>query len=88
MYFITYTIECQYKKTNIRLMKDGVNMVDAVVHADPYSEDYRQTMATNSVVVDVTAGQSLWLETIYDHDAEIFSSEGFRLVTFTGFLLA
>jgi hypothetical protein len=88
VYFITYTIGCEHKKTNIRLMKDGVNMVDAVVHADPYSRTYRQTMATNSVVIDVTAGQSLWLETTYDHDAELFSLEGFRYVTFTGFLLA
>ncbi|XP_060600016.1 heavy metal-binding protein HIP-like [Ruditapes philippinarum] len=88
IYFITYTIECHYKKTNVRLMKGGVNMVDAVVHAHPYSTDYRQTMSTNSVVIDVTAGQSLWLETTYDHDAEIYSSEDYRYVTFTGFLLA
>ncbi|XP_060579760.1 complement C1q tumor necrosis factor-related protein 3-like [Ruditapes philippinarum] len=87
IYFITYTINCGMKKTNIRLMKDGVNIVDAVVHADPYSGSYRQTMATNSVVIDVTAGQSIWLETIYDHDAELISLEDYRYVTFTGFLL-
>ncbi|XP_060579762.1 collagen alpha-2(VIII) chain-like [Ruditapes philippinarum] len=88
IYFITYTIESNHKKTNVRLMKDGVNIVDAVVHADSDSLVFTQTMSTNSAVVDVTAGQSLWLETTYDHDAELFSLEDFRLVTFTGFLLA
>jgi hypothetical protein len=87
VYFITYSIGCGIKKTNIRLMKDGVNIVDAVVHADPYSDTYRQGMATNSAVLEVTAGQSLWLETIFDHDAELLSLEDYRFVTFTGFLL-
>ncbi|XP_060600017.1 uncharacterized protein LOC132753554 [Ruditapes philippinarum] len=87
IYFITYTIECNHRKTNVQLMKDGVNIVDAVVHADPYSTDYRQAMSTNSAVIEVTAGQSLWLETIYDNDAELVSLENYRYVTFTGFLL-
>jgi hypothetical protein len=77
IYFITYTIECNHRKTNVRLMKDGVNIVDAVAHADPYSGSYIQEMATNSAVIDVTAGQSLWLETTYDNDAELFSLKGF-----------
>ncbi|XP_045191033.2 heavy metal-binding protein HIP-like [Mercenaria mercenaria] len=86
-YFTTFTIQAGVKKTNVRLLKDGQNVVGAVVHADPYSDSYRQTMASNSAVINLTAGQSLWLETIYDHDAELFSLEGYRYVTFTGFLL-
>ncbi|XP_060579761.1 heavy metal-binding protein HIP-like [Ruditapes philippinarum] len=88
IYFITYTFECSLKQTNVRLMKDDLNIVDAVVYADVDSGIYRQGMATNSAVIEVTAGQSIWLETIYDYDAEIFSSEDYRYVTFTGFLLA
>lgn len=88
-YFFTFNIHSGLHKINVRLLSDGHNVVNAVVHTDPDPGPlgYRETMGSNSAVIDAEVGTSVWLETTYDHNGSLFGSEGFRYVTFTGFML-
>lgn len=88
-YFVTFTIHNFNQKLNVALLKDGQYVIGAVVHTepDPGTPGYRNTMSSNSAVIDAEVGNSIWIETAYDHNGDIYSTEGFRLVTFTAFLL-
>lgn len=85
VYFFTFSIHNYHRETNVRLVLDGNNVVGAVIHTT--SGDIENNMASNSAIIQVNAGQSVWLEQVLDADAELISLPDYREVTFTGFRL-
>ncbi|XP_052788015.1 complement C1q tumor necrosis factor-related protein 3-like [Mya arenaria] len=88
VYFFTFTVHANRRMTTLRMLKDGVNVINAIVEAaNSTSIPYQHSMSSNSAILNVNAGESIWLETIYNNDIHIWSNEEYRADTFSGFLL-
>jgi len=90
-YFFSFTILVTHTATNVRLVKDGEQLVGAVVYSSnellPTSSYHPVSdQSSNSVVVQLNAGQSVWVEAYAFADTEIDGYPGFRFVSFSGFL--
>lgn len=59
VYFFTFTIHNQEHQTNARLVKDSQNIIGSVVYTKETTEN---NMSTNSAVINVEAGQAVWVE--------------------------
>ena len=83
-YFFTFTLHV-HNFINAKLVKDGDTLVAVAARADftPGSQD----QSSNSVVVQLNAGQSVWAQSYNNADKTVDGYEEFRLVTFSGFLL-
>ena len=90
-YFFTFTIHLYRKEINVKLVKDGTNLVGIVAHSGSYvtpdANDYASAQTTNCVVVQLDAGQAVCAQAYHDADAQIDGLADYRLVTFSGFLL-
>ncbi|XP_053398255.1 adiponectin-like [Mercenaria mercenaria] len=79
VYFLAYSIDSKVTDTNVRLLLDGTNLVDAVAQVD--------TMGSNMAIVRLERGQSVWLETHHLDHREFISTSTFHMVSFSGFLI-
>jgi len=91
-YFFTFSILVTHTATNVRLVKDGEHLVGAVGYSSteylPNNSSHRVSdHSSNSVVVQLNAGQSVWVEAYAFADTEIDGYPEFRFVAFSGFLL-
>jgi len=83
-YFFTFTIHV-WDLINAKLVKDGHDLV-AIVATSPH-DILKGEQSSNSVVVQLNVGQSVWAQSYFNADVTVDGYEDFRVVTFSGFLL-
>jgi len=83
-YFFNFTIHV-WDLINAKLVKDGHDLV-AIVAASPH-DLAKGEQNSNSVVVQLNVGQSVWAQSYFNADVTVDGYEDFRVVTFSGFLL-
>ncbi|WAQ99248.1 C1QL4-like protein [Mya arenaria] len=74
----------------LQLVIDGVNQVDAVANRhvlNDFNDRKAQSMGGNTCIVHVDHGQAVQVRVYEIPDAEVASSDTFRLSTFSGMLL-
>ena len=86
VYLLTFTINVYNKdfKTEVRLVKNNLNIIDAVAWPTGQGHD---TMGGNSALIRLTQGEAVWLENYHQVDSEIISNTGYRYTAFSGVLL-
>ena len=85
VYLLTYTID-SFTETHIKLVTDGINTSDAVSDPHVLRNDF-EIMSSNTIIVRLRQGQSVWLEEYDNTDGQISGYDGYRLTTFSGVLL-
>jgi len=82
VYLLSFSID-SYAETHIKLVTDGANTADVVSHPQPNSE----VVASNTIVIRLRQGQSVWLEEYQNSDGTLTSTDGHRFTTFSGVFL-
>ena len=81
VYLLTYSNENNSKNhLELELVVDSRDMGSLRVY------NYRM-MASKTIIIRLTAGQSVWLETTWESGADIDSNSSNKFVTFSGVLL-
>ena len=86
VYLLTFTINVVAKdsKTEVRLMKNNINIVDAIAWSTGQSHD---TMGGNSAIIRLNQGDTVWLENYHQTDSELISHTDYIYTTFSGVLM-
>ncbi|XP_060595076.1 complement C1q tumor necrosis factor-related protein 3-like [Ruditapes philippinarum] len=83
LYLFTFSVSDRDRLTVLQLVIDGFNLVD--IKDRPVNN--AQTMSSNTVIVHVNKGQSVWIQDYALNDASILSREIYRYCTFSGIRL-
>ena len=88
VYLLTFTINTHVGTSAatifVKLVSNNKNIIDAVSKLP--AGDYDQ-MGGNTAIVQLSAGESVWLEVFATTTGELQSDETFRYVSFSGVLL-
>ena len=88
VYLLTFTINTRggatAARTFVKLVSNNRNIIDAVSNLPAYGDDQ---MGGNTAIVQLSAGESVWLEVFATTTGELQSDETFRYVSFSGVLL-
>ena len=86
VYLLMFTIDVygQDAKTEVRLVKNNVNIVDAIAWSTGQNHD---VMGGNSAIIRLSQGEMVWLENYHQVDSQIMSNPGYVFTTFSGVLL-
>ncbi|XP_060553897.1 complement C1q tumor necrosis factor-related protein 1-like [Ruditapes philippinarum] len=83
LYLFTFSMNDIDHISNLQLVMDGSNLVDIV--DNPVNNE--ESMSSNTVIVHVNKGQSLWIQEYTNNDGSIRSRELWRYCIFSGILL-
>ena len=85
VYLITFTFDVydHARYEGIQLVVNNRNIVDAIAEGN----NDKHAMGGNTVILQLTQGEKVWLESYYSSDGEIVSSTTSKLTTFSGVLL-
>ena len=85
VYLITFTFDVydHARYEGIQLVVNNRNIVDAIAEGN----GNKHAMGGNTVILQLTQGEKVWLESYYSSDGEIVSSTTSKLTTFSGVLL-
>ncbi|KAH3835169.1 hypothetical protein DPMN_108516 [Dreissena polymorpha] len=85
VYMFSFSIN-SYTETHVKLVVDGANTADVV--SDPYQTRITyEIMASNTILVRLSKGQSVWMEEYKNADWMLASYDDVRFVTFAGLLV-
>ena len=86
VYLLTFFINSviNYIPTYVRLVVDNRNIVDAVSYPGSSAHD---ASGGNVAIVNLTAGESVWLEVYHATNGQLQTDGNYRYVTFSGVLL-
>ncbi|KAH3723862.1 hypothetical protein DPMN_049657 [Dreissena polymorpha] len=65
------------------LIVDNANEVDIVSDPNPIRQEF-ETMSSNTVLLRLKEGQSVWMEHYQNGDGSIISGNNWRYTTFSG----
>ncbi|XP_060595077.1 complement C1q tumor necrosis factor-related protein 2-like [Ruditapes philippinarum] len=83
LYLFTFSMSDGDQTSVLQLVMDGSNLVDII--DNPVNNEL--TMSSNTVIVHVNKGQSVWIQEYAFNDASILSREIYRYCTFSGILV-
>ena len=85
VYLFTFFINSlRNSYTGVQLVVNDRNIVDAVAHPGGERHD---VMGGNTAVVELTAGEAVWLEVSHSSTGNLYSDITYRYVTFSGVFL-
>ena len=89
-YLLTFTINSNsnndsgYKPTYVKLVSNNRNILDAET---VLYDKHREHMGGNTAIIQLTAGESVWLEVFGTTNGQLQSDGNYRYVSFSGVLL-
>ena len=90
VYLLTFTINTNNRpstieaKTYVKLVSNNKNIIDAVINIPVNTSDQ---MGGNTAIVQLSAGESVWLEVFGTTLGQLDSDRSYRYVSFSGVLL-
>ncbi|XP_052776111.1 heavy metal-binding protein HIP-like [Mya arenaria] len=83
VYLFSFSIYSHFRLAIVSLSVDGVNHTDIITY--PYND--HGSMSSNTIIIRVNSGQSVWLQNIVSNDGEIWNNAFQKYATFSGVLL-
>ena len=85
VYLLTFNIDVydHRRYEGVQLIVNSRKIVDAIAEGN----DNKYAMSGNTAIIQLTQGESVWLESFYSGDGELISSSTYRLTTFSGVFL-
>ena len=89
VYLLTFTINSHRdddteQLTYVKLVSDNRNIIDAV---NVLNAQYSEHMGGNTAIVQLTEGESVWLEVFGTTNGQLQSDDNYRYVSFSGVFL-
>ncbi|KAH3798349.1 hypothetical protein DPMN_151948 [Dreissena polymorpha] len=85
VYLLSMSVD-SYAETHVTLMVNSARVADLICDATP-QRTHMELMSSNTIVIQLYQGQSVWMEVTTVDNAQIIGNENWRYTTFSGLLM-